>query len=722
MAKNLQLKVMLDTVDRATKNLRTIAKGSTGAAEAIRSTREHLKSLDNAQKDLDGFRNLKRRSEETATSLTDQEEKVRALSRQIQNAEGSTRRLTQQKNAAIRQAKKLKKQYGDEQQQLQDLRGTMRRVDGVTGSLSDQQKELSLRIEKANKRLHQQKTAMERLGKARLGDRFSKLTASIGRFGRRAAIAGTAAGGFLGFSGHSFASQAEEVGQWSARLGIASERLSALQYVGSQFGVQGEAMIDALKELSLRTDEFAVTGKGPAAEAFERLGLGAMDLNAVSNDTAALFDLVLGRIREIDNVAARQRIVDELFGGTGGEQMAELASASADELARLNKEASTLGVVFGKSDIRNAKDYMRAWRGVSGAMLAVRNTVGREVAPVLESLFQAFKGWVTDNRDRVQDFARTMGENLKKAVPVAINLGKSFGTMAAALASGATVLAGWVGGFDNLGMIMAAMVALKPVLLIASLAKGFVTAGIAVWGLVTSLDAAGAALYALKAALITTGIGALIVGIATAGYFIYKEWDRISESFSGIWSRIKEAFSDGLAGITKLLLEWSPAGIIAKIGGSMIDRFKNVLGINSPSRVFAKLGENTMEGYQQGIRRGERGPLRQVQGIAKRIGRAGAGVALGGAMATSAAAGLPASIGVDSAGLGNIGIDTRAPLSASRRDGLTVYGGINIEVNATPGMDENALANQVAAEVQRALAEAENRSAARQRSAFHDID
>ena len=49
-------------------------------------------------------------------------------------------------------------------------------------------------------------------------------------------------------------------------------------------------------------------------------------------------------------------------------------------------------------------------------------------------------------------------------------------------------------------------------------------------------------------------------------------------------------------------------------------------------------------------------------------------------------------------------------------------GDINITVNPAPGMDEQALARYVAAEVQRALAQATREAGAKRRSALYDID
>jgi hypothetical protein len=115
-----------------------------------------------------------------------------------------------------------------------------------------------------------------------------------------------------------------------------------------------------------------------------------------------------------------------------------------------------------------------------------------------------------------------------------------------------------------------------------------------------------------------------------------------------------------------------------------------------------------MEGYQVGIERAESEPLREVGRFASRMRQAGAGLLLGGAAMGASADGIQ--------------FDASAPLPAAASGGLTIHGGINVSVSAAPGMNEGALAQLVAREVERALQQAERRSAARSRSAFHDLD
>ena len=155
---------------------------------------------------------------------------------------------------------------------------------------------------------------------------------------------------------------------------------------------------------------------------------------------------------------------------------------------------------------------------------------------------------------------------------------------------------------------------------------------------------------------------------------------------------------------------------VVNMAGSVRSWFADVLDINSPSRVFTQLGGYTVDGLNKGLDAQRDEPARRIQEIARRVTRAGAGLALG-------AATLPAAAMPSIEQQAPIQFDNRPPLTASsaQASGFTM-GDININVTPAPGMNEQQLAQFVAQEVQRALANAQRDAQARQRSSMRDLD
>src|SRR5450830_1728308 len=239
-------------------------------------------------------------------------------------------------------------------------------------------------------------------------------------------------------------------------------------------------------------------------------------------------------------------------------------------------------------------------------------------------------------------------------------------------------------------------------------------------------------------------IGLAVTAIAVAAYLLYRNWEPIAGFFMGLWSQMQAAFAGGLGGIGALILNWSPLGLfyqafaavlgwfgidlpakfsefggmilrglasgiigalgavkdaVMSAGSAVINWFKEKLDIHSPSRVFAELGDYTMQGLAIGMSRGENEPLQAVSNLARKLAGVGAGIAIG-------TAGMPA-----------MAFDTRPALAPGGGGGVVVQGDtITITIQAAPGMDEQAIARAVEAVLDRR----ERDKAARFRSSLYD--
>ncbi|MFD1197373.1 hypothetical protein ACFQ3K_03395 [Brucella gallinifaecis] len=139
------------------------------------------------------------------------------------------------------------------------------------------------------------------------------------------------------------------------RAGVSIKAFQEMRYVAEKNRIDVDAMIDGLKELSLRADEFAVTGKGSASEAFNRLGFDASDVAKRLKEPSELFVEIIGRVKQL-NKAAQIRIMDELFGGSAGERFVELIAQGEDGIRQAIQEAHNLGIVIEDELVKKAAD------------------------------------------------------------------------------------------------------------------------------------------------------------------------------------------------------------------------------------------------------------------------------------------------------------------------------------------------------------------------------
>jgi len=185
----------------------------------------------------------------------------------------------------------------------------------------------------------------------------------------------------------------------AAEAGIDVEQFQALGYAARQSNVGVDALTDGLKELQLRADEFIVTGQGPAAEAFARLGYGADDLKTKLKNPSDLFLEIIGRLQAFDK-AAQIRISDEVFGGTGGEQFVRFLDQGVAGIRLNMEEARKLGVVIDKDLVEKGAELDRKFQTIA-------DTINNRVKSAIVNVAGALADWTTN----AEKFLNTLGNS-----------------------------------------------------------------------------------------------------------------------------------------------------------------------------------------------------------------------------------------------------------------------------------------------------------------------
>lgn len=503
----------------------------------------------------------------------------------------------------------------------------------------------------------------------------------------------------------------------------AANTLAPLLVMMDQTGMAGESAGNAIRKVfQSGVDEKRFT-KANAALAEMKAGFN-LDFTNGKGEFGGM-DQLFAQLEKLKKLTSVQRtsVMKELFGDdsetlqvvntlmdkglAGYQEVADKMRNQADLQTRVKEQLGTLTNTI---------------EAAEGSWTNAMSEIGATIAPELKELINGIgelavsvKGWVKEHPGLTAAIVKT-------AAGLAMLL---------AVGGGVTLMmASFLGPF---AMARYALTFLG----IKSL--GAVTA---LKGLGSTLLWAGKALLWLGRALLMNPIGLAVMAIATAAYLIYQYWDPIKAYFLGLWAEVREGFNGGFAGIAALILNFSPlglfyrafAGVMNYFGvempgkfsefGTMLMQgmvqgitngltavkgaitgaadntvtwFKEKLGIHSPSRVFASLGGFTMAGLEEGLVKGQQGPLAAVTNMGKQMVAAGA-------------------IGFGAAG-GTMAMDNRPPLSANSGSGIVVQGDtIEINISATPGTDTDGLRNML----NQLLDERERAKAARIRSRLGD--
>ena len=229
-------------------------------------------------------------------------------------------------------------------------------------------------------------------------------------------------------------------------------------------------------------------------------------------------------------------------------------------------------------------------------------------------------------------------------------------------------------------------------------------------------------------------LASYVIGLVITG------WQLIGETAAAMWISITEFFSSGIGNISATIANWSILGLFVQAFSAVMSWFgielpstftefgrmlmtglangitagiswvvdkaraaasavtntaKSVLGIHSPSRVFNQLGHYTMQGLEQGLLSGAAMPIGAIGHTSQDMIKA---------LDTS-----------------QIQIDRRPPLTSRLTQGPNSSAAapvtIHMTINAAAGMNEQQLAQLVAAEVAKAT-----RSASPSRAALYDME
>lgn len=503
--------------------------------------------------------------------------------------------------------------------------------------------------------------------------------------------------------------------------GVDLETAAAMAGKLGDAGLQGSMGGTALSSIMNR---LAAPPKA-AAKALDQLNIKTAD---AQGNLRPLPDILKGIHDKTANMGSA--VKGGLFKAIAGEEavkgMAQLVSQAGN--GELQTLISTLKQAQGEAGLaagvmaNNLRGDLTAlgsaWQDLGIELQTQQDSPLRDLAQSITRLIRTTREWAQENP--------RLASGMIKVAAITAGTAFAFGTLALTLAS-------VLGPFFLLRFMLAKIGITLPSLV-----------GI-LWNLgKTVLPFVGRAMLWLGRAFMLNPIGLAITAIAGAAYLIYQHWDAVRSFFSAAWAEITSGFNGGLVGILTLLTNFNPLGLlyrafsgvlqylgvdlpdrfsgfgamlvsglvngitggmgrvkiaISDLGDSTIGWFKQKLGIHSPSRVFAELGDFTQQGLAKGLLDGEEKPLGAIRSITKQLRQAGTF-----SFGTAAAPGFA--------------FDSAPPVSARQLASYDSHDHYEINIHPTPGMDPAAIARLVRAELTRAGHE----NAARQRSRLGDLE
>lgn len=174
MADKLKLEVLLSLVNKVTAPLKAITKESSATAKALKAAKAHLRGLEQQQGQMSAFRNLSKDASITANQLKATQASIKQLSQEIKASDAPSKAMTKQLESLKRKGSELKQSHDEIIQKQHALRASMAENGISTANFNQHQQTLKSNMAAATAEVDKQTRAMERQNKTQQAMRAAR--------------------------------------------------------------------------------------------------------------------------------------------------------------------------------------------------------------------------------------------------------------------------------------------------------------------------------------------------------------------------------------------------------------------------------------------------------------------------------------------------------------------------------------------------------------------
>lgn len=424
----------------------------------------------------------------------------------------------------------------------------------------------------------------------------------------------------------------DTIDKMSQKMGMSSDAYQEWDFVLQHCGASIESLKPAMKTLATAAEN--------GSDAFTQLGISQEQIAGMSQEQ--LFDATIAGLQNVTDETQRTYLAGKLL-GRGATELGPLLNTSADDVADMRAQVHDLGGVMGSDAVKAAAAYQDSLQNMQYAFSGLKNNISGELLPTLTLIMDGVTKMLTGGGDEVAaavgDLVVSLSGQLTAQAPRMMSVALAFiaalvtGLLSALpdLMGAAIELVGalLLGLADQLpGIMTAAMSALLGIVdkitspesitlliqaamqLMLALARGLITAIPqlidAVPGIITNLVES---FYAMLPEIIGVGIEiviALASGlVSNAGHIIAAVPRLVETIVRGFLAAVKSYWYIGKSivdGIRQGIVEqWQRLkSDVSNLFTGLVSWIKNLLGIHSPSRVFADIGQNMAAGIGDG--------------------------------------------------------------------------------------------------------------------------
>jgi hypothetical protein len=192
----------------------------------------------------------------------------------------------------------------------------------------------------------------------------------------------------------------------SQKTGLHAETLTALKFAAEQAGSSFEQVTKGIVVFGSEVGKALTDTK--AAEKMKLLGV-------TTSDTREALAQAIKTIYDAKTQTEQLSLATEAFGRKIGPDLIPLIKDAHGNLDELEKKAKELGLTLSDDDVKAADEFGDALDQLNDQFKGLTNRIGVVFMPVFRDMAEYVSGWLKDNQDEIDEWAKRTKTNLTGA-------------------------------------------------------------------------------------------------------------------------------------------------------------------------------------------------------------------------------------------------------------------------------------------------------------------
>lgn len=217
---------------------------------------------------------------------------------------------------------------------------------------------------------------------------------------------------------------ADNVMQLSTQYGLTTDKIQEFQYMSELTDTSLETITGSMTKLT-KNMQTATKGTGDAYSRFEKLGISVTDTEGNLRSTDEVFADAISRLGNVENATERDALAMNIFGKSAMD-LNPLIAVGREGLADYRAEAHEMGYVLDSETLESLGAVDDAMQRANKRLDAVKNQIGRYLAPIVAQITEAFAEWrMSVDWQQVGQVIKTTMEIIGKAIKGLIDIFKT---------------------------------------------------------------------------------------------------------------------------------------------------------------------------------------------------------------------------------------------------------------------------------------------------------